>query len=291
MRASTPEASASRPSSRIDWQHLLTEAVTKPGVIAAAYSMFWNYSLCNMMLAHLQCLVRGIEPGPLHTFKGWLKVGRHVRRGEKALKLVMPVTVRTKGSGPPIASRPNGHDADGDDSRRTIFVERPFWFTLSQTDGEPYTPVVIPDWDETQALSQLDITRVPFRHLDGNCQGYAHQRNVSVSLIAFLPHRTLLHEVAHVILGHTAESTGELSDTDTPTPRDLREVEAESVAMLCCSSLGLGGQEFSRGYIQHWTKSEQIPDRSIQRIFKAADAILKAGRPPAPTPESDSPPA
>lgn len=157
-------------------------------------------------------------------------------------------------------------------------MERPFWFTLSQTDGELYTPVALPEWDETLALSQLDIARVPFRHLDGNCQGYAHQRSVSVSPIAFLPHRTLLHEVAHVILGHTAESAGELSDTDTPTPRDLREVEAESVAMLCCSSLGLGGQDFSRGYIQHWMKLETIPDRSVQRIFKAADVIFRAGK-------------
>ncbi len=35
-----------------------------------------------------------------------------------------------------------------------------------------------------------------------------------------------------------------------------------------------------RGYIQHWNEhraAEPIPERSAQRIFKAADQILKAG--------------
>ena len=36
------------------------------------------------------------------------------------------------------------------------------------------------------------------------------------------------------------------------TPRNLRECEAESVALLCCAALGLPGVEFSRGYIQNW---------------------------------------
>jgi hypothetical protein len=35
------------------------------------------------------------------------------------------------------------------------------------------------------------------------------------------------------------------------TPRNLREVEAESVAMLLCESLGLPGAASSRGYIQN----------------------------------------
>jgi hypothetical protein len=34
----------------------------------------------------------------------------------------------------------------------------------------------------------------------------------------------------------------------------------------------------SRGYIQHWLRDEQPPDRAIQQMFRATDAILKAGR-------------
>jgi hypothetical protein len=47
------------------------------------------------------------------------------------------------------------------------------------------------------------------------------------------------------------------------------------VALLCCESLGLPVAEFSRGYIQYWVG--EIPERSAQKIFHAADLILKAG--------------
>src|SRR5262249_10837605 len=87
--------------------------------------------------------------------------------------------------------------------------------------------------------------------------------------------RTLLHELAHVVLGHTIEAAQ--SDSEI-TPRNLREAEAESVALLCCEALNLGGAEHCRGYLQHWWgKGNPIPERSAQRVFKAADLILKAG--------------
>jgi hypothetical protein len=68
----------------------------------------------------------------------------------------------------------------------------------------------------------------------------------------------------------------DLTDTEQ-TPRSVAEVEAEAVALLCCESLGLPGAEFSRGYIESWAKAERISERSAQRIFHAADRILKAG--------------
>ena len=85
----------------------------------------------------------------------------------------------------------------------------------------------------------------------------------------------MFHELAHVLLGHTAEA--ELTD-DERTPRSLREVEAECVAMLSAAALQLPGIEYSRGYIQHWHQDgEPIPERTAARIFKAADHILRAG--------------
>jgi hypothetical protein len=70
----------------------------------------------------------------------------------------------------------------------------------------------------------------------------------------------------------------EFADTEA-TPRNLREVEAESVALLCCESLNLEGSAYCRGYIQNWMQGEVIPDESARRIFRAADKILKAGAP------------
>jgi hypothetical protein len=66
------------------------------------------------------------------------------------------------------------------------------------------------------------------------------------------------------------------------TPVHIREVEAESVALICCETLGLEGAEFCRGYIQHWLRAEkEIPNHSAARIFAAATSILKAGTPAA----------
>lgn len=81
---------------RVDWAALLLDAVNKPGVISTAYSRFWNYSTGNQLLALWQCMLRGLEPGPINTFLGWIDLERHVKKGEKALTLCMPVTVKRK---------------------------------------------------------------------------------------------------------------------------------------------------------------------------------------------------
>jgi len=50
------------------------------------------------------------------------------------------------------------------------------------------------------------------------------------------------------------------------------------VALLCCAALDLPGVSQSRGYIQSWWgQGNPIPERSAQRILKAADQILRAG--------------
>jgi len=273
------------------WSALLADAVARPGVISEAYSRFWNYSIGNQLLALWQCAVRKLEPGPINTFLRWKELDRMVKKGERALTLCMPVTVKRKhdpknvepalvrvGDGAERQVTGSGGSVPDKSGMMavTVFTYKPHWFVLSQTEGEPYEPQELPTWSEELALSFLGITRLPFTSLDGNAQGYARERSVSISPIAFAPHRTLFHELAHVVLGHTAEA--KMTD-DEQTPRNIREVEAEGVALICTESLGLSGTEYSRGYLQHWLQGETICDRSAQRIFKAADAILRAGRP------------
>ena len=59
-----------------DWAQLLVDAVNKPGVLSSAYQRFWNYSVGNQLLAMIECMLRNIAPGPIHTFNGWLELGR-----------------------------------------------------------------------------------------------------------------------------------------------------------------------------------------------------------------------
>jgi antirestriction protein ArdC len=260
MTAQTPARFAS----------LLQEAVTKPGIVSAAYSAFHNYSMGNQLLAWSQCVTREMQPGPMATYPRWRELGRHVKRGEKAITLCQPVTVKRT---------TQENDGTEDAGVFTRFVYRPHWFVLAQTDGQPVEPLANPDWDQSRALETLGILEEPLTKTDGNCQGYARRRTIAVSPVAELPHKTRFHVLAHVVLGHTSEADGGLSDSEL-TPRSLREVEAEAVALVCLEALGLPGAEHCRGYIQHWNQpgtGGAIPERSAQRIFKAADQILKAG--------------
>lgn len=249
-----------------NFSELLQSAVTEPGIISKAYSAFHNYSLGNQLAAVFQCAARQIPLGPIATFPGWKDKGRSVRKGEKAIALCMPVTLKGK-----------RETAEGTTEEFAFnrFVWRNNWFVLSQTDGADYAAEVrTPAWDADRALAALEIKAVPFTAPNGNMQGYACGREIAVSPVAALPHKTRFHELAHVVLGHTKEAT--MSDSDR-TPRDVREVEAESVAYILCTLLGLPGLLESRGYIQSWLDGQAISEKSAMRIFGAADKILKAG--------------
>jgi hypothetical protein len=180
----------------------------------------------------------------------------------------MPVTVKrtVKETGP------DGNDVDSEVAFKR-FVFRRNWFMLSQTDGAEYQMPAIPAWDRGRALAMLSVEEIPFEMLNGNCQGYAKGRQIAINPVAQMPAKTTFHELAHIELGHTTEAVHDAENT----PKSLKEVEAESVALLCLESLGMEGADFCRGYIQSWLAGAAIPERSAQRIFSAADRILKAG--------------
>jgi hypothetical protein len=182
-------------------------------------------------------------------------------------------------------TRKRRHETDNDESDGegtfTSFVYKPRWFALAQTEGEDLQPPVIPEWEAQRALAGLDIELIPFDSTDGNCQGFARKRQIAINPVAQLPYKTLFHEAAHVTLGHTLEA--DFADAEM-TPRNLREVEAEAVALLCCESLGLEGADYCRGYIQNWLyrgtgfEADAIPEKSAQKILHCADQILRSGR-------------
>lgn len=251
----------------VKWEDLLRQATEEPGTVAEAYQTFWTYSVGNQMLALFQCMERGIESGPLNTYKGWQKLGRHVCRGEKAIVLCMPVTGRKVRE---------TEDGEEEEEFFTRFVYKPMWFVLSQTEGADYVPEPLPGWDPEAAMKALGVKRVPFKSLDGNVQGYAMPGKVAINPVADHPNRTLAHELAHIVLGHCADGKAEDGAT---IERSEREMEAEGAAMLVADALGLGGVEESRGYIQSWYGAgNQITERNARRIMHAADTILRAGQ-------------
>src|SRR5947209_1264078 len=184
----------------IQFRQLLEEAVTKPGTLMKAYSLFWNYSLGNQILALFQANRRGIALGPIASFNRWKELGRHVKRGEKAIELCMPVTSKR-------TVKDQGEDGNETETEITFkrFVFRRNWFMLSQTDGAAYQMPAIPAWDRTRALQTLNVEEIPFEMMNGNCQGYAKGRQLAINPVAQMPAKTTFHELAHVVLDHTSE--------------------------------------------------------------------------------------
>ena len=109
--------------------------MNEPGLVHEAYTRFHTYSLHNQLLALAQCAERDIVPGPLRTFVGWQRLGRTVRKGEKAIILCSPATRRK----------------EDDDEVIIAFTFGARWFALSQTVGDAYEEATSPSWSEDRA--------------------------------------------------------------------------------------------------------------------------------------------
>jgi hypothetical protein len=81
--------------------------------------------------------------GPIASYQAWKDKGRHVKRGEKALWLWLPISVKVTDPDHPEA----------EPSIVTRFVMKPHWFVYAQTDGKEIQPDPIPEWDRTRALA------------------------------------------------------------------------------------------------------------------------------------------
>ena len=73
---------------------ILEAALTQPGVMNQAYRAFHNYSIGHQMLAALQLFGRGSPLAPIASFNAWRENGRFLKKGEKAISLLMPISVK-----------------------------------------------------------------------------------------------------------------------------------------------------------------------------------------------------
>jgi len=150
-------------------------------------------------------------------------------------------------------------------------------FTYRQTEGDELPPAEVPEWSLTTALEQLDIKRVPYTSPDGNTQGVSWERSIAINPVAAYPLKTTVHEVAHVVSGHTAPD----QQAEYQTHRGQMEFEAEATAHLVLRELDVLTDEqasVSRGYVQSWMRGERPPEASIRKVFSNTTAILRAGR-------------
>jgi antirestriction protein ArdC len=112
--------------------------------------------------------------------------------------------------------------------------------------------------------------------INGNAQGFSFEdgegRHVAINPTAAYPAKTLLHEVAHLVLGHCTQGDH--------THRGVAEFEAEATAYLVAKELELieWDPAQSRAYIQTWLGGAEVGEDHITRVFAAVNKILTAGR-------------
>lgn len=252
------------PTLELDWPELLNTVLTLPGDVgslSSIYCRFYNYSFLNQVLMYCQGLNE-----PVATYKRWAEIGRQVRKGSKARQILRPITVSRKDS--------DGNRSTDPADSFTRFKMVNCIFPLSDTDGDDVELPELPAWSVTAAALELKITREAFADLDGNKQGYSHGHAYAVNPVAVHPLKTAVHELAHVVLGHT-------TDDEYSTHRGLCEFQAEAVAYIVMSEVGSPEQwspSTSRAYVQQWLGETQVTDAHIKAVFSAANKILVAGR-------------
>src|SRR5437879_4538462 len=87
----------------------------------------------RVLSALIQANRRGIPLGPIASFNRWKELGRYVKKGQKAIELCMPITMKrtVKEQGT------DGNDVETDITFKR-FAFRRNWFMLSQTEGAEY---------------------------------------------------------------------------------------------------------------------------------------------------------
>ncbi|MFF2267411.1 ImmA/IrrE family metallo-endopeptidase [Cellulosimicrobium cellulans] len=255
-----------------------------------------------ILAQHEAAFQAGRVPRPVPSYvagyKQWLSLGRQVERGQAGYMIFAPLTGRFASSTP----------QDLDSWRRLGKFEKPrpgevarsrmvgaktaYVWDVSLTRGDPIPerPAVPPLagvapsglWDGLAALTEAEgfaVQRVPDAAAIGGADGRTHYeaRTVSVreDLSAAEQAVTLAHELAHVRL-HGANTR------DATDHRGIREVEAESVAMMVAAAHDMQATRPSALYVAEWANSvedkrpEEVVQETGERVRRAVASILDA---------------
>lgn len=237
---------------------------------------FHRYSLANQLLIALQ------KPDATRVagFRAWLKLGYAVRRGERAIKIWVPI--------PPSKHKLDEWRASGADPAnrpRTFFKLGPV-FDRSQVDPLPppadpvslEPPIVALEgddlacaWPKLVTLASNLGSTVTVKTLPPGCGGsydpttLAIEINQSASVNQRV--KTLVHELGHRLV------RAEAHDDEAPMSYDEEELVVESVAFTVCGSLGFDTSGYSIPYLASWSEGAEL--EVIERAAGAIDRIAR----------------
>jgi hypothetical protein len=232
----------------------------------AAMGRFHKYSFGNVMLIAMQ----SPDASRVAGFQTWKKLNRNVKKGEKAIRILAPMVRKTEAA---------GEDSDSGGARvfgfRSVCV-----FDISQTEGEALPEFAGASGEAGDTLHRLldfaagrSIT-VEFSDDLGGALGVS--RGGKIEILSGQSDAetivTLAHEIAHEILHKSG-------DRGTKTTREL---EAESVAFIVGTAVGLDMSTSSADYIKLYNGDSELLKASLEAISRASREILAAVIPSTP---------
>ena len=246
-------------------------------------SKFHDYSLNNTILIAMQGgnLVKG--------YKQWEKeFDRHVKPGEKAIKILAPspFTVKKQVEKIDPDTQKPVFDKDGKPVTEEKEIKIPAFrvvsvFDISQTEGKELpaltyelTGNVEQYKDFFAALEKTSPFAMGFEALSGGVKGrcnYEEKRIIINEGMDELQNiKTAIHEIAHATLHDIDKDALERPD------RRTREVQAESVAYAVCQHYGLDTSDYSFGYIAGWSSGKELAELkgSLETIRSTAASLI-----------------
>ncbi len=225
-------------------------------------SRFHTYSLGNQLLIAMQ------RPDATYVagFNAWLKLRRHVLKGEKGIAIMVP------------HARKITNDA-GEEERRVIGFGTGFVFDVTQTDGEPLPTLTVPTleggagqelWDglaRFAAQEGVTVSVVASGELPRDVMGYYSPIREEIVVGAYSQRqrtKTLAHELGH----HIAR----VDD------RAENECIAEGIAYIVCAHFGIDTGERSFPYVAGWARDKAVLKKVLGTIQTASAAVIEGVR-------------
>ncbi|HEX4772235.1 MAG TPA: ArdC family protein [Bryobacteraceae bacterium] len=243
-----------------------SQALTK---YLSVMSRFRAYSWNNCLLISLQRPTATRVAG-FHT---WLKLGRHVRKGEKGIAILAPVLFR------PANSQQQEAEADQPSSfplQRVVAFRTAYVFDVAQTEGEILPEFASVNGDPAEKIDSLKAfvcsRGILLDYDSGIAPALGVSRGGSITLLPGLAaaqeFSTLAHECAHELL-HRNERRPQTNKT-------IRETEAEAVAFVVCQAIGLDTNTAAADYIKLYNGDKATLSNSLQFIQSTAIDMLTA---------------
>lgn len=223
---------------------------------------FHNYSFGNVMAIAMQ-RPDAVRVAGFHT---WKDMGRNVKKGEKAIRILAPMIGKSKDAA-----------LEGEENKARVFGFRGVCvFDIAQTEGKELPDFAKVGGDAGDSLAKLmqfaADSQITVELVDdlGGAEGVSY--GGKIKLLAGKPDAeqvaVLTHELAHELLHK--------QDRKDTGGKDRRELEAEAVAFIVGNAIGLDMSTASADYIRLYNGNAEALTDSLEGISKAAKIILGA---------------